>query len=143
MIFVVYFFMYITSYDVWNYFTHICLHKITLYKYHKYHHVIMYGDLSYTDAFAGHVIELPLHAVGMFIPHIFIEYHIRALLCAYIYVTIRTYLQHDHRCTWLVGNHHLLHHKHPKYNFGEKWIDYMLGTLYVPGTDGVYCEYRD
>ncbi len=27
---------------------------------------------------------------------------------------------------------YLLHHKHPKYNFGEYWIDSIFGTLYVP-----------
>jgi sterol desaturase/sphingolipid hydroxylase (fatty acid hydroxylase superfamily) len=31
---------------------------------------------------------------------------------------------------YIIGNHHLLHHKYPNYNYGEYWIDYICGTLY-------------
>ncbi len=124
--------LHLVCYDLWFYLTHICLHNIRLYKYHKCHHLTMHNDLTYNDAFTGHIIEYPIQTVGIFIPNIVIEFNFRAALCVYIFVTIRTYLYHDHRCSWLLGNHHLLHHKHPKYNFGEYWIDSIFGTLYVP-----------
>ena len=136
------FLLHIICYDLWYYFTHICSHNVKMYRYHKYHHVTRYDELTYNDAFAGHMIEYPVQIVGIFIPTIFIEYHIRTILCVYIFVTIRTFLNHDHRYTWLVGNHHLLHHKHPKYNFGEYCTDVLFGTLYLPGTDGVYSQYK-
>jgi len=107
-----------------------------------YHHLTRYDALTYNDAFTGHIVEYPIQTVGIFVPNLVIEYDIRAIMCAYIFVTVRAYLNHDHRCSWLVGNHHLLHHKHPKYNFGEYWTDALFGTVYVPGTDGVYTQYR-
>jgi len=39
-------------------------------------------------------------------------------------------LRHDNRFIWLIGNHHILHHKHPKYNFGEYWLDKLFQTDY-------------
>jgi sterol desaturase/sphingolipid hydroxylase (fatty acid hydroxylase superfamily) len=39
-------------------------------------------------------------------------------------------MRHDDRFTWLIGNHHLLHHKYPQYNYGEYWLDWLGGTLY-------------
>ena len=38
----------------------------------------------------------------------------------------------------LYPEHHLTHHKHPSYNYGESWIywDYLMGTRYQePGSD--------
>jgi hypothetical protein len=29
-----------------------------------------------------------------------------------------------------------------KYNFGEYCTDVLFGTLYLPGTDGVYSQYK-
>lgn len=37
-------------------------------------------------------------------------------------------LRHDYRCSWLIGNHHLIHHMHPNYNYGEYWLDYLFNT---------------
>jgi len=124
--------LHLVCYDLWFYLVHICSHNINLYKYHKSHHLTMYNDLTYNVAFNGHIIEYPIQTVGIFIPNIVIKFNFQAALCIYIFVTIRTYLYHDHRCTWLLGNHHLLHHKHTKYNFGEYWIDSIFGTLYIP-----------
>ncbi len=39
-------------------------------------------------------------------------------------------LRHDKRFVWLIGNHHLLHHKYPRYNFGEYWLDKLFKTNY-------------
>lgn len=136
------FLLHVICYDLWFYFTHICLHNVKLYKYHMYHHLTRYDALTYNDAFTGNIVEYPIQTVGIFIPNMVIEYDIRTIMYVYMFVTVRSYLNHDHRCSWLVGNHHLLHHKHPKYNFGEYWTDALFGTLYIPGTDGVYTQYR-
>jgi sterol desaturase/sphingolipid hydroxylase (fatty acid hydroxylase superfamily) len=29
-----------------------------------------------------------------------------------------------------MGNHHILHHKYIGYNYGEYWIDTVMGTVY-------------
>jgi sterol desaturase/sphingolipid hydroxylase (fatty acid hydroxylase superfamily) len=136
------FLFHVICYDLWFYFTHICLHNIKLYRYHMSHHLTRYDDLTYNDAFTGHIVEYPIQTIGIFLPNMVIEYDIRTIMYVYMFVTIRSYLNHDHRCSWLIGNHHLLHHKHPKYNFGEYWTDALFGTVYVPGTDGVYTQYR-
>ena len=39
-------------------------------------------------------------------------------------------MTHDKRCVFLVGDHHLIHHKYLKYNYGEYWLDYIFGTQY-------------
>ena len=39
-------------------------------------------------------------------------------------------LRHDKRFIWLIGNHHILHHKYPRYNFGEYWLDKLFRTNY-------------
>jgi hypothetical protein len=45
-----------------------------------------------------------------------------------IIVNIRGMLRHDVRYIWLIGNHHILHHKYPQYNFGEYWLDTLFDT---------------
>ena len=45
-------------------------------------------------------------------------------------LNVRGMMRHDDRFTWLIGNHHLLHHKYPQYNYGEYWLDWLGGTLY-------------
>ena len=35
------------------------------------------------------------------------------------------------RFIFLIGNHHLLHHKYPNYNYGEYWIDSLCRTKYI------------
>lgn len=45
-------------------------------------------------------------------------------------LTVRGSLRHDVRFIWLVGNHHILHHKYLKYNYGDYWLDSLLSTDY-------------
>jgi sterol desaturase/sphingolipid hydroxylase (fatty acid hydroxylase superfamily) len=47
-------------------------------------------------------------------------------------------LRHDHRFIWLIGNHHILHHKYNHYNFGEYWLDSLFKTNYPNKTEYVY-----
>lgn len=47
-------------------------------------------------------------------------------------------LRHDHRFVWLIGNYHILHHKHNHYNFGEYWLDCLFKTNYPNKKEYVY-----
>jgi hypothetical protein len=47
---------------------------------------------------------------------------------AVAFVGARGAMRHDHRFTPWIGNHHILHHKYPRFNFGEFWIDACFGT---------------
>jgi sterol desaturase/sphingolipid hydroxylase (fatty acid hydroxylase superfamily) len=118
------------SYDVIFYFTHFLLHTKLLYKYHRLHHDTSYEQLKYYHALKGHIIETVLQNTGLVIPIFFIEYKFSDLLIAYLFICIRGLMRHDHRFTYLIGNHHILHHKNQRYNFGELWIDYLIGTMY-------------
>ena len=59
-----------------------------------------------------------------------LNYNLYSLLVALLFLNIRGMMRHDHRFVWLIGNHHILHHKYPQYNFGEFWIDKLCGTQY-------------
>ena len=37
-------------------------------------------------------------------------------------------MRHDNRYVWIVGNHHILHHKYADCNYGEYWLDYIFAT---------------
>jgi sterol desaturase/sphingolipid hydroxylase (fatty acid hydroxylase superfamily) len=61
-----------------------------------------------------------------------LKMHIYPFSVATILVMTLNMMKHDSRFVWIVGNHHLLHHKYPHYNFGEFWIDVMCGTAIPP-----------
>lgn len=119
----------IISYDVWFYLSHILLHTKYFYKHvHRYHHEINYKTAIFTDAYVGHIIEGPFQGMGMLFPFLFIEFNIYVFLYSLIIINIRGMLRHDHRFIWLIGDHHLLHHKNPQYNYGDYWIDKLFQT---------------
>jgi len=124
------FLFYIISYDVWFYISHLFLHNIYVYKtIHKYHHQINYKTMTSLDAYVGHFMESPLQGLGMLFPLLFISFNMQ-FIYALILVNIRGMLRHDIRFVWLIGNHHILHHTYPQYNFGEYWLDKLGGTCY-------------
>jgi hypothetical protein len=89
------------------------------------------------DAYEGHSIETVVQSVGIFVPLVIYPISVGPFLLAVIFVNIRNGMRHDDRFSWLIGNHHLLHHKYPKYNFGEYWIDCIAGTC-CPHNGKVY-----
>ena len=119
----------ILSYDVWFYISHIMLHKRQLYKYHKEHHVAR--KITFLDAYTGHFLEGPFQGLGAIIPFAVCQYSLYDVLAVLSFLNIRGMMRHDERFVFLIGNHHLLHHKYPNYNFGEYWIDSLCGTLIV------------
>jgi sterol desaturase/sphingolipid hydroxylase (fatty acid hydroxylase superfamily) len=76
--------------------------------------------------------------LGLFIPFFIVKIKVYEFLLALLFVYIRTLLAHDNRLTWLVGNHHLLHHKYRRYNFGEYWIDSLFNTCYPNKEEYIY-----
>jgi lathosterol oxidase len=117
----------ILSYDLWFYISHVLLHTPYLYKYHKLHH--SKTEPEFLDTYLGDSFESIFQGVGTFIPFIVYKYSIVDIIIILSFLNIRGMLRHDKRGMWIVGNHHLLHHKYPQYNYGEYWIDYLCGTL--------------
>ena len=119
----------IVSYDIWFYISHIILHRNSFYKsIHKHHHTVDYKKMNYMDTYVGHFIEGPFQGIGIIIPFLFIDFNLNVFLYSLIIVNIRGMLRHDVRFIWLIGNHHILHHKYPQYNFGEYWLDTLFDT---------------
>jgi len=123
--------LFILSYDLWFYVSHLILHTTYFYKkIHREHHHIDHRRMIFTDTYVSHAIESPFQGMGVLFPCLFIKpsmYEFGMVLC---FINLRGMLRHDHRCSWLIGNHHLLHHQYPQYNFGEYWLDYIGGTRY-------------
>ena len=118
----------IITYDIWFYISHLILHHRTVYKYHKKHHEKQIPQ--FLDTYVAHWIESPFQGLGLFIPILFISYSVKDFFAATIILNIRGMMRHDEKGVYLIGNHHLLHHLHPAYNFGEYWLDSLCGTLY-------------
>ena len=118
----------IITYDIWFYISHVILHHRAVYKYHAQHHEKPIPQ--FLDTYHGHRIEGPFQGVGFFVPMLFLTYSANDIFTALIILNIRGMLRHDERGVYLIGNHHLLHHLHPAYNFGEYWLDSLGGTLY-------------
>jgi sterol desaturase/sphingolipid hydroxylase (fatty acid hydroxylase superfamily) len=133
------FLCHILCYDIWFYALHIVLHKPTIYYIHKIHHFKHYEKLTYSDTTVCHYIENIIEPIGIIIP-LFVIRDISYIqfIYAFIFTQVRSHMRHDNRFSWLIGNHHLLHHKHPKYNFGEYWIDVLCGTKYPNEEEYIY-----
>jgi sterol desaturase/sphingolipid hydroxylase (fatty acid hydroxylase superfamily) len=118
----------IFGYDLWFYTSHIILHK-WLYSVHTLRHTI--ANPIFTDAYVGYSFEGLFQGLGVFFPYLFMEFYLMAFIIALILINMRSMLRQDVRSIWLIGNHHLLHDKHPQYNYGEYWLDWLCGTRYV------------
>jgi lathosterol oxidase len=119
--------LHIVSYDIWFYMSHLALHHPILWQFHKLHHTK--SDPVFYEAYVGHPVEHVFQTLGLFFP-LFFTLHVPSLATAFVFVNIRGLLQHDKRCIWLIGNHHLLHHKYYVCNYGQYWIDFCMGTIH-------------
>ena len=119
--------LYICIYDIWYYFLHMLFHTKYLYFIHKKHHLKI--NPTYLDSYFGNSLEKPIQSIGIIIPFIIYPIPFYKIACTMCIIQIRDMMSHDESMIFLVGNHHLLHHKYPKYNFGEFWIDFLFGTL--------------
>ena len=133
-------FVCIFSYDIWFYVTHLGLHNKNFYIIHKIHHSTQYSILNFTDAHKAHFIENAIQNSGVLIPLMFININSYYLLTSYIIIIIRSLMRHDYRCSYLFGNHHLLHHKYLNCNYGEYYIDVLCGTKCIHEKDYIYGQ---
>ena len=138
---ILYIFLIITSYDIWFYLSHIMLHMNFLKKIHKIHHSTNYKKLIFTDTSKAHFIENILQPFGAFIPLIFLDINIYLFINTCILIYFRGLLRHDYRIINIVGNHHILHHKYPNYNYGEYWLDKLFGTKYPNENEYIYSYF--
>jgi len=106
----------------------LILHHEYFYKYHKEHHSKV--NPKFIDTYKGHILEGPFQGLGVGFSFTIFKYYLIEKIIIIILLNLRGMLRHDERGIFLVGNHHLLHHRYPKYNYGEYWIDYICGTKY-------------
>jgi lathosterol oxidase len=129
----------ILCYDLWFYTSHIILHyRISYSKIHYEHHQQFYQTLIFWDAYKGNHLEVIIQSAGLFAPYLVIDIPLSCLIIAGFITNLRGLMRHDNRCIWLIGNHHILHHKYPRYNYGEYWIDKLCGTLCPHTEDYIY-----
>ena len=116
----------ILSYDIWFYISHVLLHAPPFYTYHKQHHRAI--KPIFTDVYDASLVENVAQGIGMFFPYVIVRYTVVDTVIILCILNIRGLLRHDERGVALVGNHHLLHHLEPSYNYGEPWIDSLFNT---------------
>ena len=118
----------IISYDIWFYISHVALHSQIMYKYHKLHHTK--SEPTYVDTYLAHNVETVFQGVGVFFPSMVYKPAFFELAMALLLINMRGMMAHDRRFVFLIGNHHLLHHKYHNCNYGQYWIDSLLGTVH-------------
>lgn len=120
--------LHILGYDIWFYISHLMLHSKYLWKYHAIHHEIKYP--KFTDTYKGHMLEGPFQSIGFLLPYMFYDFDYMNFLIGLIIVNVRGLLRHDGRTVWLIGDHHMLHHSRVGVNYGEYWLDTLMGTAH-------------
>jgi sterol desaturase/sphingolipid hydroxylase (fatty acid hydroxylase superfamily) len=115
----------ILSYDIWFYISHVILHN-QLYKYHKLHHTRPIP--TYVDTYLATTVETVFQGVGILFPLAIYNFKAADFLLALFLINLRGMMAHDPRFAFLVGNHHLLHHKYGNCNYGQYWLDSLCGT---------------
>jgi len=118
----------ILSYDIWFYFCHRLLHTSYIYKYHQKHHTIK--EPNWFDTYYASMVENCILGIGIFFPIIYFHVFDYECICSIIFINIRGLIRHETRLKHIFGDHHLIHHKYLKYNYGEYWLDTIFGTKY-------------
>jgi sterol desaturase/sphingolipid hydroxylase (fatty acid hydroxylase superfamily) len=126
----------VISYDIWFYISHVILHSRFMYHFHKLHHTKPIPD--YTDTYLADSVETVFQGVGFMFPVVFYTYGLQDIILVLLFLNIRGMMAHDPRFAFLVGNHHLLHHKYGNCNYGQYWIDSLGGTRHHRNEDYVY-----
>ena len=103
-----------------------------MYEHHKLHHSKIVPKAP--DTYLASPVETAFQGVGVFFPSLYLQItnpvDLDFLIITLFLINIRGMMAHDHRFIWLIGNHHLLHHKYNNCNYGQFYIDYMLGTCH-------------
>lgn len=117
----------IFSYDIWFYLIHRMFHHKKLYIYHKKHHIKTHP--TWKDTFYADKLENTIMGLGSLLPALFLNKFYFEMMIASVICFFRGILHHDPLFIFLVGDHHLIHHKKFNCNYGEKWIDTIFGTI--------------
>ena len=122
--------VYVNGYDIWFYTMHRAMHaNPALYKLHKKHHSVR--DVSWRSATLADNVETIMTPFGLLLPIPLVGFSLPAILTAYGYCSLRAFAHHEPRCAWLVGDYHLQHHRNPRVNYGQPWLDKLFGTHMV------------
>lgn len=127
------FLFHVLGYDAWFYLSHLLLHTRLGWRIHKVHHEKRIPTAL--DTYHDHWFESVFQSLGYFLPFLFGIWAPYQLAAALVFVNARRIARHDPRTVRWIGNHHLLHHLHPQYNFGDYWIDRLCGTSYPSGEE--------
>ena len=122
------FVLYILYYDFFYYFLHRLLHTRMFYPLHKIHH--KKNIPNYYDYYNVHILEIPLTSLGLFVAIYLYKLYIYQFISSIIFINMRGIMSHDDRFVFIIGDHHLIHHKYFKCNYGEYWLDYIFGTIH-------------
>jgi len=125
----------IISYDIWFYISHVILHD-RLYQFHKLHHTKPVP--TYEDTYLADTVETAFQGIGVAFPAVVYTYSPADIALVLLFLNIRGMMAHDPRCAFLIGNHHLLHHKYGNCNYGQYWIDSLCGTRHKNEKEYIY-----
>jgi len=118
--------LYLLYYDIFYYFMHRLLHTKMFYLIHKIHHKKQIPD--YFDFYNVDIVEIPITSVGLGVALYLHEIYVYQLLCSILIINVRGVMAHETNCVFLLGDHHLDHHKYIYCNYGEYWLDYIFDT---------------
>jgi sterol desaturase/sphingolipid hydroxylase (fatty acid hydroxylase superfamily) len=119
--------LHVLGYDIWFYVSHRLLHTRTFWWIHARHHEKV-NKLQWLDAYHGHWLESTVQCAGFFLPALFGYWNWWVAALTAFAINARGLARHDERLVWLVGDYHLQHHRSPKGNYGEPWLDALCGT---------------
>jgi Delta7-sterol 5-desaturase len=123
--------LHVLGYDIWFYVSHRLLHTSAFWWIHARHHEKVMG-LQWVDAYHGHWLESAIQSVGFLLPAIVGYWNWWVALLTAFVINARGLARHDERLVWLIGDYHLKHHRLPKGNYGEPWLDALCGTRQSP-----------
>jgi sterol desaturase/sphingolipid hydroxylase (fatty acid hydroxylase superfamily) len=115
--------LHLLGYDIWFYISHRVLHSYPLWSHNEkqYPH--------WGDAYHGQWASTVFQGIGFVVPWLCTSFWSwPASLLALLFINARSLARHDPRMMTWIGNHHLLHHQFPAWNFGEYWLDRVCGT---------------
>ena len=107
-----------------------------MYKFHKLHHTKPVP--TYEDTYLADSVETVFQGVGFMFPAVVYTYGLQDIILVLLFLNIRGMMAHDPRFMFLIGNHHLLHHKYGNCNYGQYYIDFLGGTRHYRSEDYVY-----
>ena len=109
---------------IFEWFMHYLLH-IIYNDNHKLHHL----------AFHNNKVRIERWPIYTLIIFLYLNWHIMIILNLKYYIFHTIIHKYPNICNGLFkcyANHHLIHHKHPEYNYGVSsiWVDKLFKTYY-------------